>query len=138
MGKREQNNDYYQRKAIEVVLAGGFIPNGETDSVSYRARAGEVAMKLVTAGGRQRFKKPDTAMKVTVGRISVCFYEVLDGEAKNMVTLSTRELSRIEPWAKTEICFMRRDADRMGRGTEWIERNQHLVEAAAGTATSLG
>lgn len=130
MGNREMNNSYYMCKAIEAVLAGGFIPDGETGSVSYRAKAGELALKLVTAGGRQRFKKPDTVMKVTVGRISVCFYEVEGGQTKNMITLSTRELSRIEPWAKSEIRFLRRDADKMGRGAEWIERNPHLVEAA--------
>ena len=43
MGNREQNNDYYQRKAIEAVLAGGFIPDGETGTVSYRAKAGELS-----------------------------------------------------------------------------------------------
>lgn len=135
MGKRQEHNSYYQRKAIEAVLTGGFVPDGETGEVSYRAKTGELAMKLVNAGGRQRFKKPGTAMKVTVGRISVCFYEVENGATKNMTTLSTRELSRIEPWAKSEICFMRRDADRMGRGDEWVERNPHLVEAAERVTT---
>lgn len=129
MGKREMNNDY-QRKAIEAVLAGGFIPDGETGAVSYRAKAGELAMKMVTAGGRQRFKKPGTAMKVTVGRITVCFYEVHDGKAKEFASISTRMTPRIEQWAKSEICYMRRDADAMGRGAEWAERNQHLAEAA--------
>lgn len=131
MGQTVRDNDAKLRRAIEAVLAGGFIPDGATETVSYRAKAGEVAQKLVTAGGRQRFKKPDTAMKVTIGRITVCFYEVEDGQPANMVTLSTNELDRIKHWAKSEICFMRRDADKMGRGEEWVERNSHLVEAAA-------
>lgn len=131
MGKREQSNSHYQRAAIEAVLAGGFIPDGETRTESYRAKVGELAQALVTAGGRQRFAKPGTPMKVTVGRITVCFYEVEKGkEPKNYINISTRQIDRITHWAKSEICYMRRDADAMGREVEWLERNPHLIEAA--------
>lgn len=137
-GRALRGDDYFQSKAIESVLANGFVPDGETDTASYRAKVGELAQRLINAGGRQRFAKPGTLMKVTVGKRTVCFYEVIDKKAKEFATLSTRETDRIAHWAKTEICYMRRDAISLGRGDEWLKKNPHLVEAAKATDGAHG
>jgi hypothetical protein len=132
---RKANNGAFYAKAIEVVLAGGFVPAGETTTQTVRIPTtrspvyGGAGGEIATFGGRQRFTKPDTDMRVTVGKITTYFYEVEKGETKGGISINTRETERIRKWAATAICFHRHKAIALGRGDEWLRLNAGLIEA---------
>lgn len=94
-----------QRHAIEILTAAGFVSAGETPTQSYRAGSssnpiyGGIGGGLCTVGGRQRFTKPGSALRVTVGKVSTCFYEVVNGVTRYIANVPTREEVRIKFFA---------------------------------------
>jgi hypothetical protein len=46
-------------------------------------------------GGRARFVKPGTALHVTVGKVTTCFYEVADGNTRHLVDVPNKRTRRI-------------------------------------------
>ena len=99
----------HQAEAIAILLAAGFQPHGETASQTVRiptVRApvyGGIGGELATFGGRPRFVKPGTTLRVTVGKVTTCFYDVVDGQTKYLVNLPTRDAKRIRFFAEGNL-----------------------------------
>jgi len=72
--------------ATAVLLVAGFEPRG--------------MLRLI---GRPRFVKPRTAMRVRVGKVTTCFYEVVNGNTRHLVNIPTRRTRRIAFFAN-EAC----------------------------------
>ena len=64
--------------AVAALLAAGFEPRG--------------MLRLI---GRARFVKPGTALHVTVGKVTTCFYEVVDGNRRHLVDVPNKRTRRI-------------------------------------------
>lgn len=86
---------------IEALISAGFVASGETRRETVRIPTtksplyGKSGGELATLGGRQRFERPGTNRRATVGKITTCFYEVDGREARNFVTMQTREVGHI-------------------------------------------
>jgi hypothetical protein len=124
------------QRVVDLLLANGWEEDGQTPVQTFRTGSagnpiyGGIGGKICHIGGRMRFKKPNTFMKATVGKLTSCFYEVEAGQTKYACNVKTRDLPRIKQWAITEVCFHRHDAIRLGREAEWLEKNAHwMVEA---------
>ncbi len=123
------------QRVVDLLLANGWEADGRTPTETFRTGSasnpiyGGMGGKLCTVGGRIRFKKPDTFMKATIGKLTSCFYEVENGQTNYAANIKTRDLHRIKQWAQTHVCFNRRDAIRLGREAEWVEKNSHWLEA---------
>lgn len=121
-------------RVVTLLVKCGWVPDGETRSQQFRSGSsanplyGGIGGEVSFIGGRMRFRKPDSPMKATVGKLTTCFYEVEDGATFNAVSIKTRETDRITRWARTEVCFRRSDAVRRGREAEWIEKNAWLLD----------
>jgi hypothetical protein len=69
--------DREQEAAIQVLREAGFVPDGQ-------------------AWWRQRFAKPSSKRKATVGRDRTCFYEVpAPGKMRTIAMVPTSNLARI-------------------------------------------
>ena len=72
-----QPMDREQEAAIQVLREAGFVPDGQ-------------------AWWRQRFAKPGSKRKATVGRDRTCFYEVpVPGKMRTIAMVPTSNLARI-------------------------------------------
>lgn len=97
-------NQQSMTAVIDLLLAAGFVPDGETRQEQVRiptAKApvfGHSGGVLATLGGRRRFVKPGTTIKATVGQRTTALYRIegagLEG-VRGIATLATRELSAI-------------------------------------------
>jgi len=72
--------------AKAALLAAGFEPRG-----------------MLWLIGRARLVKPGTALRVRVGKVTTCFYEVVNGNAWHLVDVPTRRTRRIAFFAN-ESC----------------------------------
>lgn len=66
-------------EAVRAVTAAGYVPDGTTASTFGKvitAASYPLAGKLVTMGGRMRFRLPGTEERVTIGPRTTCFYTV--------------------------------------------------------------
>lgn len=92
--------------AVAALVEAGFVPAGETRSSQVRVSTGRSPVyggmggEARTFGGRSRFEKPGTAMRVTVGLRTVCFYEMLDGKAGAMENVPTKDTERVRAIAR--------------------------------------
>ena len=80
--------------AIKEILEFGFQPDGHTETNSYKivtANSYPLPGKIVTTGGRQKFKKGN--LKITIGKRTVCMYSVKDKKAINMKNFETKYFS---------------------------------------------
>ena len=69
--------DREQEAAIEMLLEAGFVPDGK-------------------AWLRQRFAKPGSKRKATVGKTRACFYEVpTPGKSRMIAVVPTSDVARI-------------------------------------------
>ena len=73
-----------QAAAAAALLAAGFEPS---------SKLGALLRRLT--GRSARFVKPGTALRVTVGRITTCFYEVVNGKTRHLVDVPTKRTRRI-------------------------------------------
>jgi hypothetical protein len=81
--------------AIKILLDAGYTPHGETHFEVVRIitqKSYPNAGATVKSGGRLRFEKGK--LRATVGKRTVCLYEVIDGQARNMQNYSTSEFSK--------------------------------------------
>jgi hypothetical protein len=60
--------------AAAVLVAAGFVADGQTREETIRATSGALGDRLVTTGGRGRFALPGTDIRATVGPRTVCLY----------------------------------------------------------------
>ena len=83
---------------LEVLESAGFVPAGHTDQQTVRIPTsrspvyGRTGGELATFGGRQRFVKPGTDMRVTVGKRTVYVYTVKNGETRTVATYNTKDV----------------------------------------------
>lgn len=87
---------------IAALLNAGFTPDGNTPQETVRIPTvetpvyGGIGGKLTTLGGRQRFMLPGTSIKVTVGKITTYFYEVLPNQPmRGIAHLQTSNLEAV-------------------------------------------
>lgn len=83
-------------RAIEILVENGFVPDGRTQSETFKiitSRSYPLAGALVTLGGRLRFSHSTHNLKVTVGKRTVCFYDVENKIAANFKNFSTKRLT---------------------------------------------
>ena len=85
---------------VEVLLLVGLEPDGQTATQTVRVptvRApvfGGLGGELRAFGGRRRYRKPDSALRVTVGPHTVCVYTVVEGrEPVFLATYQTRSIN---------------------------------------------
>lgn len=97
-------NQQAMAAVIELLLAAGFLPDGETRQEHVRiptAKApvfGHSGGVLATLGGRQRYVKAGTAIKATVGPRTTALYRVDGGGiegVRGIATLATSEVTAI-------------------------------------------
>ena len=91
--------------AAAALLAAGFEPRG--------------MLQLI---GRARFVKPGTALRVRVGKLTTCFYEVVNGNTRHLVNVPTRRTRR--------IAFFRRRVMRRGTAA-WLSAWHSLGDRAS-------
>lgn len=69
-------------EVIDLLLKSGFVPDGTTETQIVRIPTkrsplyGKSGGELATMGGRQRFMKPQTKIKATVGKRTTAIYRV--------------------------------------------------------------
>lgn len=96
-----------QAAAIEALLAAGFEAAGETATQQVRIPTvrspvfGGVGGELATLGGRPRFVKPGSTLRATVGPVTTCFYDVVDGKTNYRANLRTKDVAGIKAWIAT-------------------------------------
>jgi len=73
--------------AVAALLAAGFEP---VRDAFLRRLIGRLGF-----GGRARFVKPGTALHVTIGKVTTCFYEVADGNTRLLVDVPNKRTRRI-------------------------------------------
>ena len=73
--------------AVAALLAAGF--ESERDAL-LRRLIGRLGFRR-----RARFVKPGTALHVTVGKVTTCFYEVVDGNTHLRVEVPNKRTRRI-------------------------------------------
>jgi hypothetical protein len=73
--------------AVATLLAAGFEPEGDA---LLRRLIGRLGLR-----GRARFVKHGTALHATVGKVTTCFYEVVDGNRRYLVDVPNKRTSRI-------------------------------------------
>jgi hypothetical protein len=82
-------------RIITLLVEQGWQEDGATRTEHVRIGTsrspvyGGIGGEARTFGGRQRFRKPDSDLYVTVGRNSVCFYHKRDGQAIGFRSYST-------------------------------------------------
>ena len=89
-------------RVATLLAESGWQPFGETKSEQVRIGTSKVPVyggiggEVRTFGGRQRYRKGETDLFVTLGRNSVCFYHRQDGKAIGFRTYATgREIDYI-------------------------------------------
>lgn len=101
MSKRPTKSELAMERAIEVLLEGSFVPDGETAGAIVRAGSsaspvyGAGGGQLSKVGGRRRFALPGTEWKATVGKLSTSFYRVVDGATHDLNVLPTNNEERL-------------------------------------------
>jgi len=81
---------------VEALIAAGFVAAGHTDSEEVRISTsnspvfGGIGGEVRKFGGRQRYSKPGTDMRVTVGPRTVNVYRVVKGTVSGFVGFDTR------------------------------------------------
>lgn len=83
-------------KAIEILIENGFIPDGRTQSETFKiitSKSYPLAGALVTLGGRLRFSNSAHNLKATVGKRTICLYDVKNGIAGNFKNFSTKNFT---------------------------------------------
>ncbi len=86
---------------IDLILASGYAHGGETATeqvlipTTNSPRFGKSGGELATFGGRTRFIKGED--RVTVGRLTTCFYKVKPEfkEASQFQTFNTKDVDKI-------------------------------------------
>lgn len=95
-------------EAIAILLILGWKPDGETNRDSVRIPTtrspiyGGIGGEVRTFGGRKRYALPGTNRKVTVGKITVNFYQVIDKKPTNFRQVKTNNLAGLRELAKKE------------------------------------
>ena len=79
IGPQMTKSEKSQAATVAVLLAAGFEPIGKLDALF----------------GRRRFVKPGTALRVTVGKVTTCFYDVINGYTRQLVNVPTKRTRRI-------------------------------------------
>jgi hypothetical protein len=88
-------------RAVQVLLDGGFVPDGETAGATIRSESstslvlGGAGGRLTKVGGRARFSLPGTDWKATVGKMTTTFYRVVDGTTFDMNAFNTSDEDRL-------------------------------------------
>jgi hypothetical protein len=86
--------------AVEALEEAGYVADGHTRSDTFRGGSaaspvlghGASGGRIVTTGGRQRFARPGTDDKATVGRVTVALYERPEGgKPADMRAVPTRD-----------------------------------------------
>ena len=101
MSKRPTKSELAMERAIEVLLEGGFVPDGETATSVVRTGSsaspiyGASGGQLSKVGGRTRFARPGTEWKATVGKLSTSFYRVADGATHDLNVFPTNDEERL-------------------------------------------
>lgn len=86
-------------QTIDLLTQAGFVPDGQTPQQTVRIPTatspllGHSGGQLATLGGRQRFAKPGTALKATVGRQTVALYQVKNGTTLGIASHDTKNLN---------------------------------------------
>jgi hypothetical protein len=73
--------------ALAALLAAGFEP--ERDAL-LRRLIGRLGFRA-----RARFVKPGTALHVTIGKVTTCLYEIVDGNTRLLVDVPNKRTGRI-------------------------------------------
>lgn len=84
-----------RERVINELTAYGWQPDGTTPTETVRVPTveapifGGIGGKVVTTGGRQRFARPGTNYRVTVGKRTTFFYRVVKGGTEAIAHLRT-------------------------------------------------
>ena len=92
-----------QEKAVAALITAGFEPAGmtPTERVVFLVNDGGPGpgKRGATLGGRARFVKPGTTLRATVGKITTCFYDVVNGNTVYRANLPTKETEKVAEFA---------------------------------------
>jgi len=77
------------QKIIDELLSAGWIEKGGISNPGIVARSGAGKFVGANYSFRLRFRFKDTNKRVTVGKRTTCFYEVIDKQAYNFENLKT-------------------------------------------------
>lgn len=83
---------------INELLKLGYCLNGETDTNTFRiitSKSYPLPGAEITTGGRQRLSYPNSSYRVTVGKRTVCFYEVDNKKAYSFNSFKTSDIELI-------------------------------------------
>lgn len=100
MAKPKQPTKVQRQHAAvtEAVLAAGFIAAGATDTETIRIPTqaspvyGATGGELRTMGGRARYTKPGSDVRVTVGPQTTNVYRVRNSKTEFLANLNTRDI----------------------------------------------
>ena len=88
-----------QMEAVtDATLAAGFTCAGQTDTETVRIPTqaspvyGGAGGELRTLGGRERFTKPGSDVRVTIGPRTTNVYRVVNGQTSFIANLQTRDI----------------------------------------------
>ena len=86
-------------EAIKILLDAGYKPIGTTKKETFKIMTVDTYPSpwsgvLVTMGGRLRFEKPP--YRATVGKRTVCLYEMVDGQPTNFRNIKTKDFNKKE------------------------------------------
>jgi hypothetical protein len=101
MSKSPSKAELAMEKAVQVLLEGGFVPDGETTGATVRSESstslvlGGAGGRLTKVGGRARFSLPGTDWKATIGKMTTTFYRVVDGTTFDMNAFNTSDDDRL-------------------------------------------
>lgn len=98
MAKQPTKAQLKRAAVTEAVLAAGFVAAGTTDTETVRIPTqaspvyGATGGELRTLGGRARYTKPGTNVRVTVGPQTTFVYSVSSGQVTTIAYLQTRDI----------------------------------------------
>lgn len=90
---------------IEVLLGTGWTAEGRTPMKSVRVPTRRVPLygksggEVRTSGGRARFSKGGSR-RVTVGKRTTCFYQMVGGKAEGFTIVESKDIARIRELAE--------------------------------------
>jgi len=92
------------KAAIELLLSMGWQMDGQTRTETVRIPTsrsplfGGIGGEIRTFGGRTRLSRGDRR-RVTVGKRTTCFYVLVEKEARDFVSVDTKDIERIRTLA---------------------------------------
>ena len=88
---------------IELLLSFGYIQDGVVAGGAYRVGSQVSGYTRMEIPDRMKLRLPDTNQRVSIGKRTTCFYQVVDKQATNFVNFNTKDIDVIKAHAEEII-----------------------------------